>query len=225
MKNILNLEKYIPRTAKEDYYTGCSKRYKIEEHQDMDLVGGLLRNKEAYKEFLTNVLIHVTGSAKLDKLYLSEAEYGTIVTASDEAYGMLLLEDKSLLWKDVLRRRMMPYFGGLKGNGLKSLGVNKEVFVHDKYEDKFSVWSNGGVLSPKTKKGWSNEGVSRFNEYMTMVRDFRASEEGVQAMKDQRRNWTQSLLVANRKRRSDMIESETSDVGTQQAECYQESWD
>ena len=65
------------------------------------------------------------------------------------------------------------------------------------------------MLSPKTEKGWSNEGVSRFNEYMTMVRDFRASEEGVQAMKDQRRNWTQSLLVANRKRRSDMIEIES----------------
>ena len=191
----------------------------------MDLVQGLLKDKEAYKEFLTNVLIHVTGSAKLDKLYLAEAEYSKVVTASDEAYGMLLLEDKSLLWREVLTRRRMPFHGGQKGNGLRSLGVNKEVFVHDKYKDKFTVWSNGGVLAPKTKKGWSNEGVSRFNEYVTLVRDFRASAYGAQAMKDQKRNWTQSLLVANRKRRSDMIESETTDVGTEQVECYQESWD
>ena len=75
------------------------------------------------------------------------------------------------------------------------------------------------MLAPTTKKGWSNEGVSRFNEYVTLGRDFRASAEGVQAMKDQKRNW------ANRKRRSDMIESETTDVGTEQVECYQESWD
>ena len=54
---------------------------------------------------------------------------------------------------------------------------------------------------------------------------FRETEEGKQAMKDQRTNWTSSLLVANRKRRSDMIESESPEVATAKVACFQEDWD
>ncbi len=50
-----------------------------------------------------------------------------------------------------------------------------------------------------TKKGWSNEGVQRFNEYVKIVKDFRATNAGKAALHDQRKLWTSSLLVANKK--------------------------
>jgi hypothetical protein len=158
-------------------------------------------------------------------LYLADSDYETVVTGSDEAYGLLLLEDKSLLWREVLWRRTQRYFGGGSTKGLTSLGVKQEVFIHDKYKDSFTIWSNKGILAPATKKGWSNEGVLRFNEYVKIIKKFRETEEGKQAMKDQRANWTSSLLVANRKRRSDMIESESPEVATAKVACFQEDWD
>ena len=142
------------------------------------------------------------------------------MTGSDEAYGLLLLEDKSLLWREVLWRRTQRYFGGGSTKGLTSLGVKQEVFIHDKYKDSFTIWSNKGILAPATKKGWSNEGVIRFNEYVRIIKKFRGTEEGKQA------NWTSSLfLVANRKHRSDMIESESPEVATAKVACFQEDWD
>ena len=147
------------------------------------------------------------------------------MTGSDEAYGLLLLEDKLLLWREVLWRRMQRYFGGGSTKGLTSLGVKQGVFIHDKYKDSFTIWSNKGILATATKKGWSNEGVLRFNEYVEIIQKFRETEEGKQAMKDQRANWTSSLLVANRKRRSDMIESESPEVATAKVACFQEDWD
>jgi len=211
--------------VKEGYYEGCSKKYGLHERQNLTIVEKILKDKDAYREFLTNVIVHITGSAKLDKLYLASSNYETVVTSSDEAYGLILLEDKSLLWREVLWRRTARYFGSGSTKGNTSLGVKQEVFIHDKYRDSFTIWSNKGILAPATKKGWSNEGVMRFNEYVDVIKRFRETEEGKQAMKEQRINWTSSLLVANRKRRSDMIESESPEIATAKVACYQEDWD
>ena len=211
---------------KGDYYNEETPKYNVKERQNISIVKDIMKDKEAYKEFLTNVMIHVTGSVKLDKLYLADSTYETIVTASDEAYGFLLVEDKSLMWREVLRRRRRPSFGGQSGAGGKSLGVKKEVFITDKYGDSFTIWSNGGVLSPGNRKGWSDEGILRFNEYRTLITYFRKTTYGENAMKEQKTNWTQSLLVANRKRRSDMMESESTEVPRRERIiCSQEEWD
>ena len=130
------------------------------------------------------------------------------------------------MWREVLRRRRQPSFGGQSGAGGKSLGVKKEVFITDKYGDSFTIWSNGGVLSPGNRKGWSDEGILRFNEYRTLITYFRKTTYGENAMKEQKTNWTQSLLVANRKRRSDMMESESTEVPRRERIiCSQEEWD
>ena len=197
---ITNLEKYIPKLAKEDYYDGPTRKYELKERQDLTVVENILRDKEAYAEFLTNVQCHITSSTKLDKLYLADACYGDVVSVSDEAYGLLLLEDKSFLWREVLRRRRLAEYGGGAMRGQKALGVGKEVFISDKYGDSYTIWSNKGIKAPETKKGWSNEGVARFNEYVQIVKDFRSSKSGKQALLDQRKVWTSSLLVANKKR-------------------------
>ena len=222
---IQHLEKYMPNILKRDYYEAETRAYELRERQDLQIVAGILNDKDAYSEFLTNVLVHITGSAKLDKLYLAEAKYGDIVSVSDEAYGLLLLEDKSLLWREVLKRRRMPEHGGGPNLGLKSLGVKMEVFISDKYGDSYTMWSNKGIKAPTTKKGWSNEGVGRFNEYVKIVKDFRTSAVGKTALEQQRKNWTSSLDVANKKRRSDMIESESSEVAAPKIMCYQEAWE
>jgi len=223
--HIQHLVKYMPAVVKEDYYENANRKYPLKERQDLNIVANILTDKDAYGEFLTNVLVHITGNTKLDKLYLAEAKYDNIVSVSDEAYGLLLIEDKSLLWSEVLKRRRDSEYGGGPKLGLKTLGVKKEVFISDKYGDSYTMWSNKGVNAPGTKKGWSNEGVGRFNEYVKIIKDFRETTAGKAALDDQRKLWTSSLLVANKKRRSDMIESESSEVAAPKIMCYQEDWD
>ena len=49
--------------------------------------------------------------------------YAGTVTVSDEAFGLLFLEDRSFLWREVaLLRTADPHF-----NGNKSLGVKREM--------------------------------------------------------------------------------------------------
>ena len=63
------------------------------------------------------------------------------------------------------------------------------------------MYSNGGVFSPEEKKGWSDEGMDRYNYYYTLIQDFRASEEGKAAMVKQQNCWCKSPLFPNKKRK------------------------
>lgn len=53
-----------------------------------------------------------------------------VVTCLDEAYGMFLLEDKSVLWTEVLSRRRASSSGD---GGVIPLGVRKEISIKDQF--------------------------------------------------------------------------------------------
>ena len=172
----------------------------------------------------TNILIYITGVVKLDRMNRTDDakrdRYESVVTVSDEAYGLLLLEDKSVLWREVLNRRRER-----GGDGTISMGVKKEITIGDVYGDKYTLYSNGGVFSPEDKKGWSEVGCERYNYLYEEVCKFRAKAEGKTAMESQKKHWNKSPLFPNKKRRS---EEEVKVIGTVapkvKIRCRREAW-
>ena len=219
-----NLEKYLPK-IKEGYYANKEEpEFAAKDRQDRDVVIKLLEDENAYNEFLTNILIYITGVVKLDRMNRTDDakrdRYESVVTVSDEAYGLLLLEDKSVLWREVLNRRREK-----GGDGTISMGVKKEITIGDVYGDKYTLYSNGGVFSPEDKKGWSEVGCERYNYLYEEVSKFRAKAEGKTAMESQKKHWNKSPLFPNKKRRS---EEEVKVIGTVapkvKIRCRREAW-
>ena len=224
---ISQLEKFMPK-IKEGYYANIEESlFEAKDRQDKNLVKGILTDEKAYSEFLTNILIYITGVVKLDRMYRSDDavsnKYESVVSCSDEAYGMLLLEDKSVLWREVLRRRR----ASCSGDGTLSMGVKKEITIGDAFGDKYTLYSNGGVCAPDEKKGWSVKGIERYNEYYAMIMNFRGSEEGKAAMNRQRSYWTKSPLFPKQKRK--VIELGSDDNGAKppakiKIRCMRQAW-
>ena len=223
---ISELEKFMPK-IKEGYYANIEDPvFEAKDRQDTNLVKGILTSKKAYSEFLTNILIYITGVVKLDRMNQSDDavnnKYETVVSCSDEAYGLLLLEDKSVLWREVLRRRR----ASSSGDGTLSMGVKKEITIGDTFGDKYTLYSNGGVLAPDEKKGWSVKGIERYNEYYAMIMTFRESEEGKAAMKRQRSCWTKSPLFPKKKRKVIELGNESNSVKPVKIKirCMRQAW-
>ena len=220
-----NLEKYLPK-IRTGYYANIEEpEFEAKDRQDRDVVIGILKDEKAYNEFLTNILIYITGVVKLDRMNRTDdavkSHYGTVVTVSDEAYGLLILEDKSVLWREVLRRRREK-----GGDGSVSMGVKKEITIGDVYGDKYTLYSNGGVFSPDDKKGWSEVGVERYNYLYEQVSEFRSTDEGKTAMKQQKLHWNKSPLFPNKKRKSmdDVELVKTVAAKKVRVRCRREAW-
>jgi hypothetical protein len=152
----------------------------------------------------------------------ASGRYENIVTCSDEAYGMLLLEDKSVLWREVLKRRR----NSSTGDGTIPLGTKKEISIRDQYGDKYTLYSGGGILSPNVKKGWSVRGVERYNYYYELIEEFCDTEEGKTAMCRQRSIWNKSPLFPNKKRRLEDVtaEEEGNQTSRIKIRCKQAAW-
>ena len=224
---MVHLEKFLPKVRDEYYANLDEPQFDAKERQNRDLVKNLLHDEKAYAEFLSNILIHVTGVVKLDRMNRPDGAnnqntYSNVVTVSDEAYAMTLLEDKTVLWREVLKRRRASE----SGDGTISMGVRKEITISDMFGDKYTLYSNGGVFSPEDKKGWSVQGVQRCNYYYEQIKEFRASTEGKEAMIRQRSYWSKSPIFPNKKRKA--VEKELSDNTAATARirvrCLQEAW-
>ena len=65
---IVHLEKYLPKIRDEYYVDVEEPKFDGKERQNRDLAKDLLHDEKAYAEFLSNILVHVTGVVKLDKM-------------------------------------------------------------------------------------------------------------------------------------------------------------
>ena len=179
---ILNLEKYLP-TITPEYLAEADKELRPN-RQVRGLVNTIITDPDAYHEFLTIVLASICGINILNKMCDHGESYASAITRSDEAFGLLLLEDKSLLWREVAKKRIEK-----AKDGSKCLGMKDEMKIKDKYGQNLTVYSNGGIVNPVLKKGWTREGLARYNELMLVLKAHRTSDEGKQAMKEQEKRW------------------------------------
>ena len=74
-----------------------------------DFSSVLWGNTDAYKEFVRHVLVHVVGQVKMSKMSMSY-ESGSLtfekaVSVGDEAFAMMLLDDRWRLWEKIAVQR------------------------------------------------------------------------------------------------------------------------
>ena len=117
-----------------------------------ELVSKKRMDKDKYKWFYTNVLSHVVGRVYWKKY---EAERGgmEMATVSDEAMALLLLENGFESWMH------------------KNLMGGSEQVSRESVPPKYTVREKDG--STKEFKGWSDDGLERFNELCQEVTEDR----------------------------------------------------
>ena len=179
---ILYLEKYLPTITPEYLAEADPKKRPV--RQAKGLVETLIKDPDAYHEFLIIVLANICGINILNNMCDHGESYASSITRSDEAFGLLLLEDKSLLWREVAKKRIDK-----AKDGSKCLGMRDEMKIKDKYGHNLTVYSNGGIVNPVLKKGWTREGLARYNELMLVLKAHRNSDAGRKAMKEQKTRW------------------------------------
>ena len=141
-----------------------------------DLVEGR-KNEEAYTAFFEHFVPCATKKTLWDRR-LAKAVTNTaskknqsLCTISDEAFALLLLENSYDRWLDI--------FSNNKGPVMQRRGVKHRGFQ----SDVPTLYTRGGIKYDKTDmtqsvKGWSEEGIARFNALFDQVIADRAQNPG-----------------------------------------------
>ena len=127
------------------------------------------KNQEAYTVLFEHFVPCVTKKTVWD-IRLAQAEINrgssrlkSLCSVSDEAFALLLLENSFDRWLDL--------FSNHTGPGMQQRGVRQREFQ----SDVPTVYTRGGIKYDKTSvtqlvKGWSAEGIVRFNTLFDLVK-------------------------------------------------------
>ena len=129
------------------------------------------RNKEIYCIFFDRFLPCVVKKSVFDHQVSVAKNDSTLCTVSDEAFALLLLENSWKRWVDIYRLQ--------KGEVTPKRGQKRREFE----SDVPTKYTKGGIIYDKTvknndPKGWSAEGIERFNELYDMVKKDRKAHKG-----------------------------------------------
>jgi hypothetical protein len=132
-----------------------------------DIVEGK-KNEEAYSAFFEHFLPCATKKMMWDRRIAkavsnpNSKKYKSLCTISDEAFALLLLENSYNRWLDLFLNNKGPV---MQQRGVKQRGFQSNVPT---------VYTRGGIKYDKTDmtqsvKGWSEEGIARFNALFDQV--------------------------------------------------------
>ena len=147
-------------------------------------------NTEAYTVFFDLFVAYATKKTAWDRR-LAQAQTNpertttclSLCTVSDEAFALLLLENSSAWWLDI--------FANHKGQVMQRRGVKQRAFQ----SDVPTMYTRGGIKYDKTNqtqaaKGWSDEGITRFNELFDQVKQDRTRNPDFET------DWLEARLCA-----------------------------
>jgi len=131
-------------------------------------------NEEAYTVFFDLFVPCATKKTSWDRrlakamIDQETSKRQSLCTISDEAFALLLLENSSARWLDI--------FANHKGPVMQRRGVKQRGFQ----SDVPTLYTRGGIKYDKTDKtqavkGWSDEGIARFNALFDQVKQDRAN--------------------------------------------------
>ena len=137
------------------------------------------RNEGTYQEFKTIVDLCLKNmvSAKHWKTNHSQIEVSGVVTHADEALALLVLENNLEEWIEKA-----------KGNTIEK-------------DNRLTKYTNLGTRHNGTKKGWSLQGLKRFNEIFKAVKLERQRETSKDREKKLMEEWNESGRRGNRRSR------------------------
>ena len=129
------------------------------------------RNKELYCIFFDRFLPCVVKKSVFEHQVSVAKSDSTLCTVSDEAFALLLLENSWKRWVDIYRLQ--------KGEVTPKRGQKRREFE----SDVPTKYTKGGIIYDKTvkindPKGWSAEGIQRFNELYDLVKIDRKAHKG-----------------------------------------------
>ncbi len=153
------------------------------------------RNKTMYSIFFERFLPCVVKKSVFDQQVSVARNDNTLCTVSDEAFALLLLENSWKRWVDIYRLQ--------KGEVTPKRGQKRREFE----SDVPTKYTKGGIIYDKTvknndPKGWSAEGIERFNQLYDMVKKDRKENKGfIKSWLTERRAKLLNGTQARRKRK------------------------
>ena len=183
---------------------------------DAFLVGR--KNLEAYTVFFDHFVPCATKKTTWDRR-LAKADnqpnssmLQPLCTVSDEAFALLLLENSFDRWLDLFANHKGPV---MQRRGLKQRGFQSDVAT---------MYTRGGIKYDRTDitqsvKGWSDAGISRFNELFDHVKEDREQNPDFERVWLEERKSAQAENGATTKKRkrqppqarSELFESDNED--------------
>ena len=170
-----------------------------------------------YKVFFENFLPCVIKKSVFDRQVSVATNDKTLCTVSDEAFALLLLENSFDRWQDIYRLR--------KGEVTPKRGQKRREFE----SDVPTKYTKGGIVYDKTvknndPKGWSAEGIKRYNElYATVKMDRKANKTfTINWLEQKKANLLDAVQTRKRKRpqqqaRIELLDSEDDNSGNETA--------
>ena len=124
------------------------------------------KNAMVYSVLFEQFMPCVTKKTVFQRQVLVATNDITLSTVSDEAFALLLLENNYDRWVDIYRRQ--------KGEVTPKRGQKRREFE----SDVPTKYTKGGIVYDQTAKkqhpkGWSSEGIQRFNELFDSVKQDR----------------------------------------------------
>jgi hypothetical protein len=175
------------------------------------------RNAKMYKVLFDNFLPCVIKKSVFEHQVAVATNDRTLCTVSDEALALLLLENSFDHWQDIDRLR--------KGEVTPKQGQKRREFE----SDVPTRYTKGGIVYDTTvknndPKGWSAEGIKRYNELYAMVKEDRKSNKAfaINWLEERKTNLLDAVQTLKRKRpqqqaRVELLESEDDGSGNETA--------
>ena len=170
-----------------------------------------------YKVFFDNFLPCVIKKSVFDHQVAVATNDRTLCTVSNEAFALLLLENSFDCWQDIYQLR--------KGKVTPKRGQKRREFE----SDVPTRYTKGGMVYNKTvknndPKGWSAEGIKRYNELYASVKKDRKTNKmfTMNWLEKKKANLLDAVQTRKRKRpqqqaRIELLNSEDDNSGNETA--------
>ena len=140
------------------------------EHSLEDLLE-LRENEEAFTMFVKTFLKTVYSTKwKTRRHKEGTTRLSDIVTVSDEAFVLLTLENNWERWMDMNNKAKNAYTASTRG---QSTAIDSNVMPKYTYINKRRTDVSISEKAPANWRGWSNEGILRFNDLCKSVKENR----------------------------------------------------
>ncbi len=173
------------------------------------------KNKKIYTIFFDHFLPCVIKKTVFDRQVSVATNDSTLCTVSDEAFALLLLENSYSRWLDIYQLQ--------KGEVTPKRGQKRREFE----SDVPTKYTKGGIVYDKTvknndPKGWSAEGIQRYNElYDKVKKDRKANKSFTKNWLKKRKDGLLDATQTRKRRRPqpqariELIDSESEDSGNE----------
>ena len=142
------------------------------------------------------------------------------VTVADESLALLTLENNITEWIDCATENRTEH--QTRGEGTVDAQQNDQDDLVQKKKkqkkDPKTIYTHGGINSDGTKKGWSVQGIKRYNEIMRKVVGFRSDIRYTGVEEELRKRWKVSGKKVNdeqtKRRNQEDVEEEVEEALT-----------